>query len=516
MKNNYTDLDHLHLVAGRLAEAGRDITADYADWISVTFACASLGEQAREAYHTICSLYSGYKREECDEKFTNCLKAGNGSVTLGTLMKMAQDAGIDTSLPRGRRQKTAQQKRQEQENRIQQMRDALTAQAQWRYNTWRQRPEVCEQGQSWRPVQDRDLDTYYCRLKELGLKVSAGDVKSLIFSRDFCPDYDAFREWLDGLKPWNPDTDPDYLSDFYVGHLEFGDPENEPFYDQMLKKWHVGMVALMLGRISENPQMPIFKGLQHIGKTYFVRHILPPELRDYRLEVGPSERIDKDFIISLSETPLILFDEISFGSNQKSEAFKYIVTSSRSNVRDSYARFRELRERRASLIATTNEDNFIRNTEGTRRYLVIDLKGTVDLENFPLPYEGAYAQALYLLDHGFNPQPTHEESQLITDHNRRFEEPNDCEEAIRTFLKVPDTLDNTEAMSAGDIMHELNIHGFRGREYNSIAIGKTMKRLGFEKKKINGINKYLVIKIDYDLHSRENKLETREFIPEIF
>ena len=334
MKNNYTDLDHLHLVAGRLAEAGRDITADYADWISVTFACASLGEQAREAYHTICSLYSGYKREECDEKFTNCLKAGNGSVTLGTLMKMVQDAGIDTSLPRGRRQKSAKKKKEEQENRIQAMHEALTAQAQWRFNVWRQRPEICEQGQPWRPVQDRDLDTYYCRLKELGLKVSAGDVKSLIFSRDFCPDYDAFREWLDGLKPWNPDTDPDYLSDFYVGHLEFGDPENEPFYDQMLKKWHVGMVALMLGRISENPQMPIFKGLQHIGKTYFVRHILPPELSDYRLEVGPSERIDKDFIISLSETPLILFDEISFGSNQKSEAFKYIVTSSRSNVRD--------------------------------------------------------------------------------------------------------------------------------------------------------------------------------------
>ena len=88
--------------------------------------------------------------------------------------------------------------------------------------------------------------------------------------------------------------------------------------------------ALMLGRINENPQMPIFKGHQHIGKTYFVRNILPPGLTDYRLEVGPAERIDKDFIISLSETPLIIFDEISFGSNQKSDAFKYIVTSSRS------------------------------------------------------------------------------------------------------------------------------------------------------------------------------------------
>ena len=156
------------------------------------------------------------------------------------------------------------------------------------------------------------------------------------------------------------------------------------------------MVALMLGRISENPQMPIFKGLQHIGKTYFVRHILPPELSDYRLEVGPSERIDKDFIISLSETPLILFDEISFGSNQKSEAFKYIVTSSRSNVR------------------------------------------------------------------------------------------------------------------------ELSFRGFRGREYNANSIGKSMKKLGFEKKKIRGTNKYLITKIDPDMRNRENKQDAKEFVPEIF
>ena len=513
---SYSELEHLELVARRITERGVDITCEYKDWITVTLACASVGEAAREAYHTICSQYAGYKREECDEKFDNCLSTGRGDVRLASLIQLAKDAGIDVTLPRGRRKKTEVQRQEEQQNRIQQMRDALKGYAQWRFNVWRQRPEVREQGQPWRPVQDRDLDTWYCRLKAQGLKVSAGDVKSLIFSRDFCPDYDACREWLDGLKPWNPDTDPDYLGDFYVGHLEFGDPDNEPFYDQMLKKWHVGMVALMLGRISENPQMPIFKGLQHIGKTYFVRHILPPELSDYRLEVGPSERIDKDFIISLSETPLILFDEISFGSNQKNEAFKYIVTSSRSNVRDSYARFREVRERRASLIATTNEDNFIRSTEGTRRYLVIDLKDTVDLDAFPLPYEGAYAQALYLLDHGFQPKPTHDESQLITDHNRRFEEPNDCEEAILTFLKLPDTLDNAESLSAGDIMRELSFKGFRGREYNSYSIGKAMKKLGYESKTIRGVNKYLVAKVDYDQHDRENKEDSKLFVPETF
>ena len=185
-------------------------------------------------------------------------------------------------------------------------------------------------------------------------------------------------------------------------------------------------------------------------------------------------------------------------------------------MRDSYARFRELRERRASLIATTNEDNFIRSTEGTRRYLVIDLKDTVDLDAFPLPYEGAYAQALYLLDHGFQPKPTHNESQLITEHNRRFEEPSDCEEAILTFLKLPDTLDNAESLSAGDIMRELSFRGFRGREYNANSIGKAMKRLGFEKRKIRGTNKYLTAKIDPDMRNRENKEDAKEFVPEVF
>ncbi|MBP3756424.1 MAG: PriCT-2 domain-containing protein [Prevotella sp.] len=514
--NSYSDLEHLELVAQRLAEAGKDITADHGDWIDVTFACASLGEQAREAYHTICSLYPGYKREECDEKFDNCLKTGHGLVTLGTLMKLAQDAGVDITLPRGRRQKSEEQKKAEQVNRIQAMREALLQQAEWRFNTWRQRPEVREKGQSWKPVQDRDLDTYYCRLKEQGLNVKLQDVKSLIFSRDFCQDYDAVSAWLNSLKPWNPETDPDYLKDFYVGHLEFGDPENEPFYDQMLKKWHVALVALMRGRINENPQMPIFKGHQHIGKTFFVRHILPPELSDYRLEVGPSERIDKDFVISLSETPLILFDEISFGSSQKNEAFKYIVTSSKSNVRDAYAHFRESRQRRASLIATTNEDNFIRDSQGNRRYLAIDLKGTVDLDAFPLPYEGAYAQALYLLDHGFDPKPTQEESQLISEHNRSYMESNDCEEALRTILSLPDGQAAEEALSAGDIMRELTLRGFRGRDFTTNSIGKTMKQLGFESKVIRGTRKYLVVRVDYDMHSRENKLDARMFVPEVF
>ena len=515
-QNSYSDLERLELAAQRIVEAQADITASYGDWVDVTMACASLGEGAREAYHRICSVYPKYSHEECDAKFDNCLRTGRNLVTLGTVMKLAKDAGVDISMPRGRRQKSQKQQEEEQKNRMVRLAELLKEQAEWRHNTWLNRTELKEQDGRWRSFQERDLATYYCRVQEQGLKVKQEDINAMTKNRDFCPDYDAFKDWLLNLKPWNPDTDPDYLYDFYIGRLTFQDPENEDFYDRMLRKWHIGMVALVLGLINENPIMPIFKGTQHIGKTYFVRHILPPELSSYRLEVGPSERIDKDFIISLSETPLILFDEISFGSNQKNEAFKYIVTSSRSNVRDAYAHFRESRQRRASLIATTNEDNFIRDSQGNRRYLVIDLKDTVDLDAFPLPYEGAYAQALYLLDHGFQPKPDQDESQLITEHNLAFMEANDCEEAIMTFLQLPDGKADEEAMSAGDIMRELNLKGFRGRQYNSNSIGKAMKRLGYEYRTIRGRIKYLVAKVDYDLHSRDNKLDVKQFAPKIY
>lgn len=119
-QNSYSDVEHLELVARRIAESGADLTSDYKSWMDVTFACASLGEQARESYHLICSQYAGYKREECDEKFSNCLKSGRGVVSLGTLMKMASDCGIDTSLPRGRRTKSSHQKKQESEARMSQ------------------------------------------------------------------------------------------------------------------------------------------------------------------------------------------------------------------------------------------------------------------------------------------------------------------------------------------------------------------------------------------------------------
>ena len=402
----------------------------------------------------------------------------------------------------GRRRKTDDDRKASLQQEMAAVVDFLRQQAQWRFNTWLNRAEILEEGKAWRPVKDRDLSTFYCRIREMGIKFTANDLEHLIRNRDFATDYDPFRTYFDTLPEWH-EGDPDYIGDMFTGHLSFGDPDSTPFYDLMLRKFFTGMVALWLGYTDENPIVPVLCGEQHIGKTYFVRRILPPPLQSYLLPVSPSTRVDKDFEISMSEAPLMFLDEFSVSNLSKSEAYKYAATASKSYLRDSYGHFREMRERKASLIAATNTRQFIRESAGDRRYLAISLTGTADLNAHPLPYEGAYAQALYLLRHGFSPKPDREESELISAHNAPYVMTDDVEEALRTFVRVPTPYDNPEAYSAGDLLKELNSRGFGGRSFTTCAIGKAMRTLGFEARKVRGTYKYCAVLADYERQKLE-------------
>lgn len=510
MKHNhsYSEQDRLDIISRRIAESGIDLTENQRDWTLVAYACASLNEGGREAFHRISCNYPGYSREECDRHYDYCLRTSRNAVSMGTLIQWAKEHGIDTSLPRGPRPRTEAEQKQARENRFRQMEQLISAWYDVRYNTWKSRVDVCERPDGeWRSMKERDLSTIYSRLQQNGIGVKLSDVKACMESRDFARDYDVVGTWLDGLRPYDPSTDPDYLHDFFAGHLVFEDGENTEFYQQMLTKWFVGMVGLWTGDIDENPIMPVFCGRQHIGKTWYVRHLLPPELREYLKEPTPSDPVDKDYIISLSEVAMIFMDEFSIASDARSNAYKAIITSTQSNLRDSFGRFREIRKRKASLIGATNRDSFIRDSEGNRRYLAIRLAGTEDLNAHPLPYEGAYAQALWMLSKGFRTKPTQAESVAISKHNHDFMEPNDCEEALKVFLRHPTATEPGVPFSAGELLQELGARGFRGRAFNVINIGRAMRAMGFESKKINGYNKYLLVLLDYSKVDAERKAE---------
>lgn len=58
----------------------------------------------------------------------------------------------------------------------------------------------------------------------------------------------------------------------------------------------------------------------------------------------------------------------------------------------------ELR-RYASFIATSNQKDLLTDPTGSRRFICIEVLGTIDT-NRAIDYEQLYAQAMYELDHG--------------------------------------------------------------------------------------------------------------------
>ena len=84
-------------LANQLHELGIDITPSYPEWVDIALSLANLGEEGREIFHIVSSVYKGYDEKEADAKFTHCLKTGfsvsgkEKGITLGTFIRKAQD-----------------------------------------------------------------------------------------------------------------------------------------------------------------------------------------------------------------------------------------------------------------------------------------------------------------------------------------------------------------------------------------------------------------------------------------
>ena len=97
------EFDHAHKVSQQLIQSGICLTDDYEDWVQVGLALSNgLGESGRDLFHDLSSMSSKYDAAECDKKYDNCLRTGNGSITIATFYQMARDAGVDirTSRPK--------------------------------------------------------------------------------------------------------------------------------------------------------------------------------------------------------------------------------------------------------------------------------------------------------------------------------------------------------------------------------------------------------------------------------
>lgn len=93
--------EQIRTVANRIVEMNIDITKGYDNWRNIAFGISlELGEEGRSIFHDISRLNAGYKYEECDKLYSNCIKrlhdtTDHSGITIGSFFSYAKKAGID-------------------------------------------------------------------------------------------------------------------------------------------------------------------------------------------------------------------------------------------------------------------------------------------------------------------------------------------------------------------------------------------------------------------------------------
>lgn len=77
----------------QIAAYHTDLTNDYADWLRLGFALSELGEAGRDYFHTVSSQNQKYDREQCDRKFSECLRTAS-RCGIGYFFNKCKEYGI--------------------------------------------------------------------------------------------------------------------------------------------------------------------------------------------------------------------------------------------------------------------------------------------------------------------------------------------------------------------------------------------------------------------------------------
>ncbi len=187
----------------------------------------------------------------------------------------------------------------------------------------------------------------------------------------------------------------DYLQDCYIKYKQLSDiyspvdtlwktlhlsataQENKPFLKKLFVKWLVGCVAIAHNdnesRIALQGVL-VLKGGQGIGKTTFARKLLPAAGSDWFIEGLSINTKDKDSVMLATTFWIAELGEVSETFRKSSfDELKQFLTKSRDDVRIPYAKNAKPEPRRTTYIATVNDDTFLADKTGNRRYWVIDL-----------------------------------------------------------------------------------------------------------------------------------------------
>lgn len=356
----------------------------------------------------------------------------------------------------------------------------------------------------WQRLTDHIENSLWCAMQHHGMAVNLNELHTLLGS-DFVKEYHPLKEYLDGLPPWDGETD-------YIDRLaamvhvkesphsplqqdksrERNDLSETPVrFADILKRWMVSMIAAALNETVVNQVILTLIGRQGSYKTSFMQHILPPVLSEYYTTKSNSSRMTKDDLFTMTENLVINLEEIDTMPPSELNQLKAMVTQRYVDERRAYGRNKVHLPHVASFVATGNNLQFLTDDTGNRRWLPFEVEDIDSPWEADIPYEGIYSQtyALYQ-DVNFRYWFTDKEIQQLRGHVQQFEVPRPEYELLLTYYRKPVGLERGVYTTSSQIIGRFGNTSLR---LSLQKVGRAMRELGFRQVKASNANYWVVV-----------------------
>ena len=327
-------------------------------------------------------------------------------------------------------------------------------------------------------------------LKE-GIAVWDRDVDRYLGS-DRIPVYNPVEDYLWGTGKWDGRDRIRELADCVPC------AEGEQ-WRTFFRRWFLGMVAHWRGmdRQHGNSTVPLLVGAQGCRKSTFCRILLPPELR-FAYTDSLDFRSKRDAELALGRFLLVNLDEFDQIGDRQQGFLKHLLQKPTVKVRKPYAASIEEVRRYASFIATSNHTDLLKDPSGSRRFICIEVTGTIRTD-IRIDYRQLYAQAMQALNTGERYWMDDADEAALTRANRRFEQQTPVEVALCSMLQPAPSDSEGEELTLIEIAELLNARSKTLKLKLTAGVvsnlGKLMQKYKFTYRRTNRGKLYRVIHI---------------------
>ena len=282
------------------------------------------------------------------------------------------------------------------------------------------------------PFQPDDLDTLYCHLGERGYGISEKDAKKGVLYAAMKNSYNPVveeLEWIENNEDIKP-VDIDKLATEYLG-------TNSELDDAKLAACFIGAVARAFDHGCKMQYVLCLKGKQGIKKSEFWRIMAG----DYFCETQQGDM--KDLKMAINCCWIYEYPEIETLTSRKDVGtVKSFITSQIDGFRPPYGGSFGFYPRKSILVGSLNEDEFLKDKTGHRRYWVIELPHDaelgefLDIDKLARDRERILKAAILAYRSGRKPMLTNIQQNLSNRQNLSYENEHPFQSAIEQRVQV--------------------------------------------------------------------------------